>query len=77
LDQYIYNIKKLTAIGFDAGDKDMAIAASIRSLDTSLNEYDIKHSFEIYNGMHTSHVADRIKNKMLQFFGKNLSFQQN
>ena len=77
LDQYIYNIKKLTAIGFDAGDKDSGIAASIRSLDTDLNKYNIKHSFEIYEGTHTSHVADRVRNKMLQFFQKNLSFQQN
>jgi S-formylglutathione hydrolase FrmB len=76
LDQYIYNIKKLTAIGFDAGDKDMGIAESIRSLDQELNKYNIKHSFEIYNGNHTSHVADRIKNEMLQFFITTLSFQQ-
>lgn len=77
LDQYIYNIKKLTAIGFDAGDKDMGIAESIRSLDKELNKYSIKHTFEIYDGNHTSHVADRIKNEMLQFFVTNLSFQQN
>ena len=77
LDQYIYNIKKLTAIGFDAGDKDTGIAASIRSLDTELNGYNIKHSFEIYDGTHISHVADRIKNKMLEFFQETLSFQQN
>lgn len=77
LDQYVYNIKKLTAIGFDAGDKDKGIAESIRSLDTELDAYNIKHSFEIYKGTHTSHVADRFKNKMLQFFLKNLSFQQN
>lgn len=75
LDQYIYNIKKLKAIGFDAGDKDMGIAESLRSLDKDLNKYNIKHSFEIYDGTHTSHVADRIKNKMLEFFQNNLSFQ--
>jgi S-formylglutathione hydrolase FrmB len=75
LDQYIYNIKKLKAIGFDAGDKDMGIAESIRSLDKDLNKYNIKHSCEIYDGTHISHVADRIKNKMLEFFQNNLSFQ--
>ena len=71
----IYNIKKLKAIGFDAGDKDMGIAESLRSLDKDLNKYNIKHSFEIYDGTHISHVADRIKNKMLEFFQNNLSFQ--
>ncbi len=77
LDQYIYNIKKLKAIGFDAGDKDMDIASSIRLLHTELNKYNVEHSFEIYEGDHINHVAERIKDKMLQFFRKNLSFQQN
>jgi len=74
LDQYIYNIKRLKDIGFDAGDKDMDIAESIRSLDKELNKYNIKHFFEIYDGTHTNHVADRIENKMLQFFQGTLSF---
>jgi len=75
LDQYIFNIKKLTAIGFDAGDKDRNIAESIKTLDTVLNRYHIQHSFEIYEGDHINHVAKRIEEKMLQFFSKNLSFR--
>ena len=74
LDQYINNIKKLKDIGFDAGDKDTDIAESIRSLDKELNKYNIKHSFEIYDGTHTSHIADRIEYKMLPFFQGTLSF---
>ena len=76
LDQYIFNIKKLTAIGFDAGDKDAGIAGSIKTLDNALNKYGIKHSFEIYEGTHTSRVAERIETKMLQFFSANLTFQK-
>ncbi|GAA0564486.1 alpha/beta hydrolase family protein [Chitinophaga japonensis] len=76
LDQYIYNIRKLKAIGFDAGDKDAGIAASIKTLDIELNKYDIPHSFEIYEGDHINRVAQRIEKKMLQFFGGNLSFEQ-
>jgi hypothetical protein len=53
----------------------MGIAESIRSLDKDLNKYNIKHSFEIYDGTHINHVADRIKNNMLEFFQNNLSFQ--
>lgn len=77
LDQYIFNIKKLTAIGFDAGDKDRNIAESIKMLDTELNKYHIEHFFEIYEGDHINRVATRIEEKMLQFFLKNLSFEQN
>lgn len=76
LDQYIYNIRKLKAIGFDAGDKDLDIAASIKTLDNELNRYGIQHSFEIYEGDHINRVAQRIENKMLQFFERNLSFER-
>lgn len=75
LDQYIYNIRKLKAIGFDAGDKDAGIAESIKVLDSELNKYGIRHSFEIYEGDHINRVAKRIETKMLQFFGENLSFR--
>ncbi|MCF6405474.1 esterase family protein [Chitinophaga filiformis] len=75
LDQYIFNIKKLTAIGFDAGTRDANIAESIKTLDSELNKYDIKHSFEIYEGDHINRVAERIGKKMLGFFSENLSFK--
>ncbi|MET3879122.1 alpha/beta hydrolase-fold protein [Chitinophaga sp. OAE865] len=76
LDQYIYNIRKLKAIGFDAGDRDAGIAESIRILDRELNKYHISHSFEIYEGDHINRVSKRIEDKMLDFFGKNLLFGQ-
>lgn len=76
LDQYIYNIRQLKAIGFDAGDKDAGIAESIKTLDKELTKYGIKHSFEIYEGDHINRVAKRIENKLLLFFGENLSFER-
>lgn len=77
LDQYIVNLKKLTAIGFDAGDKDAGIAESIKTLDGELNKYGVRHSFEIYEGTHIDRVAERIETKMLQFFSENLIFDKN
>jgi len=74
LDQYIYNIKQLKALAFDAGKNDAAIAASIQTLDSELNKYGIKHFFEIYDGDHINQVAKRIEKKMLVFFAENLSF---
>jgi S-formylglutathione hydrolase len=76
LDQYIFNIRKLKAIGFDAGNRDVSIAASIRTLDSELNRYNINHFFEIYEGDHINHVAERIEKKMLGFFSEHLSFDQ-
>lgn len=76
LDQYIFNIQKLNAIGFDAGTKDVRIAESIKMLDEEMNKYKIKHAFEIYEGDHINRVAERIEKKMLGFFAENLSFKQ-
>lgn len=74
LDQNINNLKRLHAIGFDAGTKDAIIAASIKILDEELNKYKIKHAFEIYEGNHTNRIAERIEQKMLTFFSQNLVF---
>jgi enterochelin esterase-like enzyme len=74
IDQYIPNLRRLRAIAFDAGDKDAGIAAGIRVLDQILASYGIAHGFEIYPGTHTSNVADRIRDKMMPFFSRNLSF---
>ena len=76
LDQYIFNIKKLKAIAFDAGTRDVGIAESIKTLDKELTKYGIKHFFEIYEGDHINRVAERIEKKMLQFFSENLSFEK-
>jgi S-formylglutathione hydrolase len=74
IDQYIPNVKQLHAIAFDAGDKDMGIAASIKVLDQILTVYGIQHTFEVYPGTHTSNVADRIEKQMMPYFSRNLSF---
>jgi S-formylglutathione hydrolase FrmB len=74
IDQHIYNLKKLRAFAFDAGTRDQSIAASIKVLDEELNKYGVKHTFEIYEGDHINRVAERIDQKMLSFFSKNLSF---
>lgn len=75
LDQYIYNIRQLKAIGFDAGNRDAGIAESIRTLDKELNKYHIRHAFEIYDGDHINRISKRIEDKMLDFFGENLLFR--
>jgi S-formylglutathione hydrolase len=76
VDQYVGNLKKLKGIAFDAGDKDTGIAGTIRTLDGILNGYDLPHTFEIYEGDHVSGIQDRIETKTMQFFSKNLAFDQ-
>jgi enterochelin esterase-like enzyme len=74
LDQYIGNMKMMKAIAFDAGTKDQSIASTIKTLDEKLNNYGVKHFFEIYEGDHINRIAERIEKKMLLFFSDNLSF---
>jgi hypothetical protein len=45
-------------------------------LDEKLNNYGVKHFFEIYEGDHINRIAERIEKKMLIFFSDNLSFVQ-
>jgi S-formylglutathione hydrolase len=74
LDQYVDNLRKLHGIGLDAGDKDQWITINTQELDRVLTSYGIAHQFEIYDGDHLNHIADRIETKVVPFFSKNLSF---
>ena len=39
-----------------------------------VDKYGIANSFEVYEGTHTSKVADRMQNHVIPFFGQNLCF---
>jgi hypothetical protein len=74
MDQYIANWKSLHAIAFDAGAQDVQIAGTVKTLDQKLTALGIPHMFEIYEGTHTSRIAERLETKTLPFFSKELSF---
>jgi len=74
VDQYITNLRRLKGLAFDAGDKDQPIASNIAILDGILNTNSVPHVFEIYDGDHLNHIAERFEMKVLPFFSKNLSF---
>ena len=76
IDQYIPELRQLRAIAFDAGNKDESIAAGIKALDSILNNYGIKHTYEEYEGDHVNRIAERIKLKMLGFFSEQLVFSK-
>jgi len=75
IDQYIPNLKKLTAIGMDAGDQDYGISGSTRKLHEILDAYGIPHQYEGYEGDHLNRIADRIHTKTLPFFSEHLDFE--
>jgi enterochelin esterase-like enzyme len=74
--QYIPNLKRLKAIGMDAGTKDAAISATTRELDKVLADYGVAHFYESYDGDHLNRIAERLQTKTLPFFSERLSFEK-
>ena len=75
IDQYIGNLRQYKAISIDVGDQD-GLRIDAGKLHTILDSYKISNGFEIYNGTHTSAVADRFQNHLMPFFSANLCFQE-
>jgi S-formylglutathione hydrolase FrmB len=74
LDQYIPGLKKLHAIAFDIGNQDEAVQPrTIRELDEILTRSGVTHTYETYEGTHSSRIPERLETKVLPFFSSNLS----
>jgi enterochelin esterase-like enzyme len=74
--QYIPSLRTYDAIAVDAGAQDLGdIAATVRTLDQILKDYDIAHDFEIYEGDHVNRVGQRLETRVLPFFSRHLKFQ--
>ena len=71
VDQYIGNLRQYRAIAIDVGDQD-GLRVDAGKLRDVLDKYGIANSFEMYQGTHTSKVADRFQNHVMKFFGQNL-----
>ena len=75
VDQYIEGLRQYRAIAIDVGDQD-GLRLDTGKLHDVLDKYGIANSFEVYEGTHTSKVADRFQNHVILFFNKNLCFQK-
>jgi enterochelin esterase-like enzyme len=72
IDQYVTNLKKYHAIMGEVGLQD-GLAAANKQMDQILTDFGVTHTFETYEGDHTNRVVERIEQKVLPFFSKNLS----
>ena len=70
--QYLPALKSYRAIAIDAGDKDLSIAPAVTRMHVLLDSYSIEHDYEIYDGDHVNHIAERLTKKVLPFFGRHL-----
>ena len=73
IDQYIDNLREYRAISIDVGNQD-GLRVDTAKLHDVLDKYGIANSFEVYEGTHTSKVADRFQNHVIPFFSQNLCF---
>jgi enterochelin esterase-like enzyme len=73
IDQYIGNLRQYRAIALDVGDQDH-LREDTEKLHNALDKYGIANRFEVYQGTHTSKVADRFQNHVIPFFSQNLCF---
>jgi len=71
IDQYIGNLQQCRGIAIDVGDQD-DLKGDTGKLHEVLDQYGIANTFEIYDGTHTSAVADRFQNHVLPFLSRNL-----
>ena len=74
VDQYIGSLRQYRGIAIDVGDQD-GLRIDTGKLHDVLDKYGIANSFEVYQGTHTSKVADRFQNHVLTFFSQNLCSQ--
>ena len=73
-DQYVGSLRRYRAIAIDVGDQD-GLRNDSGKLHEALDKYGIANGFEVYQGTHTSKVADRFQNQVMPFFSRNLCFQ--
>lgn len=68
---------RLRGIAFDAGSDDAFrhIPLSTRALSDALARAGIPHTYEPYKGTHGSHVAERLRTRVLPFFSARLADQ--
>ena len=74
VDQYLNSLRSYRGIAIDVGDQD-GLRIDARKLNEILDAYGIANSFEVYQGTHTSKVADRFQNYVMKFFSKNLCYR--
>jgi S-formylglutathione hydrolase len=75
LDQYVSNLRKMKAIALDVGLQDNLITSN-KVLVDALTRFGVRHTFETYEGDHSSKVGQRLEEKVLPFFSQQLSFDQ-
>ena len=75
LGRYVDRLKRLHGFAFDIGDHDQLVPPSqIAAMDSALTRAGVSHSYETYDGDHTSAIGLRMTTRVLPFFSRTLDF---
>ena len=74
IDQYVGSLRRYRAIAIDVGDQD-GLRNDSGKLHEALDKYGIANGLEVYQGTHTSKVADRFQNYVMPFFSRHLCYR--
>jgi S-formylglutathione hydrolase FrmB len=71
---YVHSLRRLR-ISFDAGARDSFsdIPARAQMLDSVLTALAVPHEFELYEGTHGDRIRERMEQKVIPFFSRNLA----
>jgi enterochelin esterase-like enzyme len=73
LGSYALKLRRYDAIALDIGTEDGLIGEN-EEMVRLLTQFGIAHSFETYEGDHTSRIGERFEHHVLPFFSQHLAF---
>ena len=71
---HVSQLKTFAAIASDGGDKD-GLTKDATVMHEQLDRFGIQNTFEVYDGNHTNHIAERFESKVLPFFTAHLQMK--
>ncbi|WP_448657936.1 alpha/beta hydrolase [Sphingomonas sp. CJ99] len=74
LPQYLGALGQYEAIAIDIGDKDFLLG-SVQQFRAGLQQFGVKHEWELYEGDHVNRIAQQFGKKVLPFFQAHLDRQ--
>ncbi len=74
LPSHADHLKRLAGFAFDVGTRDELVSpAQLARLDTAFTRAGVTHTFETYDGTHTSRIGERLITRVLPFFSRTLA----
>ena len=75
IPQYLPALASFDALAMDIGDMD-SLQEPNAQFRSELDRFGVKYQFELYQGDHGNRIAERIRTKLLPFFGEHLDKTQ-